>query len=273
MAEQCRACQGQGEHLAHGTVLADVQVTYERCTSCGMVMATNPTWLDRAYTEAIAGMDIGLLDRCLVLSNVTAALLRVERLRAGRFLDWAGGYGTLTRLMRDRGYDFEHYDPMAKNVFAGAHGVPNLDNSRMYDLVTAFEVLEHLENPAQALEGIARQTNFMLVSTLVLPDPTPLPGDWWYYTPESGQHITFYTPRSIEELSMRLGFSGAVSGSFLHLLYKEPIRLPSRGLIRSARLAYGTGLLSSFLDRRKSLLGSDVNEYRRTLRKTAAEQP
>lgn len=272
MAERCRVCHGTGTHLAHGKVLDDVLVSYERCDACGMVMAVKPTWLDRAYSEAITRLDVGLLDRCLVLSNVTAALLRIERLRGGRFLDWAGGYGTLTRLMRDRGFAFEHYDPMAKNVFAGAQAVPIPDTSRRYDLVTGFEVLEHLESPVEALEGIAQQTRFMLLTTLVLPDPTPLPGEWWYYAPESGQHISFYSTRAIHDLSKRLGFNGVVSGPFLHLFYKEPVSLLTKRLVKSAQVAYGLGLLSSVLDRRHSLLDRDVAEYRRSLREHAREE-
>ena len=34
-------------------------------------MAVRPEWLDEAYSDAIAKLDIGLLDRCQILSSVT----------------------------------------------------------------------------------------------------------------------------------------------------------------------------------------------------------
>ena len=103
-------CDGTVRVFAAGRVLGDVDVTYLQCPSCGLVMADDPTWLEEAYADAIAPLDVGLLDRCQILANVTSSVLRSERLRGGRFLDWAGGYGVLTRLMRDRGFDFAHTD-------------------------------------------------------------------------------------------------------------------------------------------------------------------
>ncbi len=34
------------------------------------------------------------------------------------FLDYAGGYGVFTRLMRDIGFDFYWHDPYTQNLFA-----------------------------------------------------------------------------------------------------------------------------------------------------------
>jgi hypothetical protein len=220
--------------------------------------------MDQAYDSAIAGLDIGLLDRCLVLSNVTAAFLHAAKLREGPFLDWAGGYGALTRLMRDRGFDFYDFDPMASNVFAGEHRLHELGNRR-FPLVTAFEVLEHLEDPVLELSGIASQTDVLLVTTQVLPDPTPKPADWDYFALDSGQHITFYTNASIGHLARRLGFDSCVSGSLVHVMFRS--RLPRRAkmMVVSHRLAYLIGLGRSLTDRRNSLLLDDVKTYRSKL--------
>ncbi len=222
-------------------------------------MALEPeAWLERAYSAPIAAMDIGLLDRCQILSSVTAMVLRTERLRRGRFLDWAGGYGTLTRLMRDRGYDFSHTDVYATNMFAQNHEAPADWTTESYDLVTAFEVLEHLPNPVADLADVAAVTDRLLASTVLLPDPPPRPDQWWYYTPESGQHITFYTPRSLELLAKELGYDGVVSGSFVHLFHRGPVKPATRALVARPPLAYGAGLLASVLDRRHSLISKDL---------------
>ncbi len=243
-------------------MLGSFEAEFERCPRCGLVMAVRPHWLDQAYAAPITRLDIGLLDRCLLLSQVTAAVLRAERLRGGRFLDWAGGYGALTRLMRDRGYHFEHLDPMTDNVFAHGHEVPDVD-SRRYDLVTGFEVLEHLEDPVGALRPVAGTTDRLLITTQPLPDPPPSPTQWWYYALSTGQHITFYTPRSLALLAERLGFDGVVTGSFVHLFHRGPVSRLTRALVSRPRLAFGTGLLTTVLDRRRSLLPSDLQELER----------
>ncbi len=266
MTDPCRACETPTDLFAEAQVLGHVDVRYGRCSSCGMVMALDPSWLEEAYGEAIAKLDVGLLDRCQILASVTASVLRAERLRHGRFLDWAGGYGTLTRVMRDRGYDFVHHDPMAVNVFAEGHAATDLGVGR-YDLITAFEVLEHLTDPVTALAPLAASTDRLLVTTQVVPSPTPLPTEWDYYALESGQHITFYTPASLEEVARRLGYDGVVTSSLVHLFYRGKISPVARMMVRRPAVSYGLGHLASLADRRHSLLLRDQYAVKERLSK------
>lgn len=264
MSDPCRVCETPINTFAQAQILGHVDVTYGRCPSCGMVMALDPTWLDEAYGDAIAKLDVGLLDRCQILASVTASVLRTERLRGGRFLDWAGGYGTLTRLMRDRGYDFVHNDPMALNVFAEGHEVADPGTDR-FDLVTAFEVLEHLTDPVAALSPLAASTDRLLATTQVVPSPTPAPTEWDYYALESGQHVTFYTQASLEELARRLGYDGVVTSSLVHLFYRGRLSALTRAMVRRPAVSYGLGHLASLADRRHSLLMSDHDAVKRRL--------
>ena len=263
MTSVCRVCAGAVQQFADGRVLGHVDVTYLRCTACGAVTAEEPTWLDEAYGEAIARLDVGLLDRCQILANVTSAVLRAERLRGGRFLDWAGGYGVLTRLMRDRGFQFFHTDPYAANIFADSW-VSHLGEER-FDLVTAFEVLEHLVDPAAELAPVAGATDLLLVTTQVLPEPAPRPGEWDYYALESGQHITFYTPASLAALADRLGFDGVVTSSLVHLFHRGRPSPVTRSLVRHPGLAYGLGHAAALADRRHSLMMRDHDAVRHAL--------
>lgn len=263
MSSVCRVCEGAVQRFADGRVLGHVDVSYLRCETCGLVMAAEPTWLEEAYSEAIAHLDVGLLDRCQILSNVTSAVLRSERLRGGRFLDWAGGYGVLTRLMRDRGFDFAHTDPYAANIFAA--GLTDDLGAGRFDLITAFEVLEHLVDPATELAPVASATDRLLVTTQVLPTPAPRPGEWDYYALESGQHITFYTRRSLEALAARLGFDGVVTSSLVHLFHRGPVSRVTRSLVRHPAISYGLGHLAAVPDRRHSLTMRDHDTVRERL--------
>ena len=260
MSSRCRVCEGPVAHFAEGRVLGHVDVTYVQCRTCGLVMAADPTWLDEAYADAIAHLDVGLLDRCQILANVTSTVLRAERLRGGRFLDWAGGYGVLTRLMRDRGFDFVHTDVYADNIFAS--GFTGDLGAERFSLITAFEVLEHLTDPVAELAPLAASTDRLLVTTQVLPSPAPLPGEWDYYALESGQHISFYTPRSLDELARRLGFDGVVTSSLVHLFHRGPVSRATRSVVRRPALGYALGHLAAVTDRRHSLMMRDHDTVR-----------
>jgi hypothetical protein len=246
-----------------GTVLGSREVQYQRCAGCRSIFLTDPDWLDEAYCEAISVLDVGLLERCQQLANVTVALLTSERLTEGSFLDFAGGYGTLTRLMRDRGLQFHHADPLCTNIFArGFEG----DLSIRYDLVTAFEVLEHLVDPVATLLPIAQTTDLLLVTTQVLPDPPPAPGTWTYYAEDSGQHITFYTVAGLTALAGALGMQLTTAGNLVHVLHRRPLQRTTCALLRDDRLAYAAGALLSERGRRRGLTLADSLSAARLVR-------
>lgn len=251
---QCPLCMGPSAPFATGIVLGDRPVEYARCRHCCSIFLPDPDWLDEAYANAISDTDVGLLERCLQLANITHAIIGAERLDAGPFLDFAGGYGTLTRLMRDRGRPFLHHDPLCENLFArGLEG----DLTSQYRMVTAFEVLEHLPDPRQQLAQVAATTDLLLISTEVLPTPAPAPGSWDYYSPESGQHITFPTVQSLESLASALGFQATSSGRLLHLFHRRPLRRATRLLLWDERLAYTVGAVASEVARRRGLTQDD----------------
>jgi len=51
---------------------------------------------------------------------------------------------------------------------------------RRYELVSAFEVFEHLVNPLEEIERMLRLSDSILFSTLLVPTPAPGLADWWY---------------------------------------------------------------------------------------------
>lgn len=70
----------------------------------------------------------------------------------GQYLDAAGGYGMLVRLMRDLGFDFYWKDKYCDNLIArGFEYRPDLGPCRA---VTAMEVLEHLSDPVAFVEEV-----------------------------------------------------------------------------------------------------------------------
>ena len=111
------------------------------------------------------------------------------------FLDYAGGYGVFTRLMRDIGFDFYWHDPYTQNLFANGFEDDLKSNSK-FELLTAFEVFEHLVNPKEELEKMLRFSDTIVFSTELMPQEIPDPEEWWYYGFNHGQHISFYTRKN-----------------------------------------------------------------------------
>lgn len=270
----CPLCLRSLSWFGDGMVLDHVPVRYLRCDGCGSVVLPHPDWLDEAYSHAISPLDVGLLERCVQMANITTALVFAQGLRRGKFLDFAGGYGTLTRLMRDRGFDFRHHDPLCQNLFAQGFeaGV-----TERHDLVTAFEVLEHLTDPVATLAEVVRSTDHLLVTTQVLPNPVPPPGSWGYYAEEAGQHITFYSVSGLRALGGRLGMQLTTSGRSVHMFHRRPLRYMTRALLRDERLAYVLGGMESELGRRRGLTIADqkatVTQLRSAARPPAGDDP
>ena len=120
--------------------------------------------------------------------------------RGKKFLDYAGGYGIFTRMMRDVGFDFYWDDPFCENTLAKGFEYNSSDINSI-QLLTAFEVFEHLVNPVNELEKMLKISKNIVFSTILIPDPLPKPDEWWYYAFEHGQHISFYSKKTLEILA------------------------------------------------------------------------
>ncbi len=222
--ESCRFCAGECEVHATAVVLGRYTATYLRCRACASVQVASPHWLDEAYTSAIASTDVGLASRSVWCSQLTALVIRRFFPNARRFCDVGGGTGLFVRLMRDAGFAFEWDDPYAHNEFAVGHEARSGDR---YDLVTAFEVLEHLTDPGALVRRAAEAGAALLLTTELVPEPAPRPEAWPYASLDTGQHISFASHRGLQALAAAHGLHATSAGT-VHVLAARP--LPARQL-------------------------------------------
>lgn len=118
----------------------------------GFLQTEEPYWLNEAYRSPISIIDTGVMSRNIGSSKITSVVLYFLFKKFNKFLDFGGGYGIFTRLMRDIGFDFYWYDPHSTNLLA--RGFEIKSKNYKYKLVTAFEVFEHFTEPTKEIESI-----------------------------------------------------------------------------------------------------------------------
>ena len=223
--ERCRLCGGAVEARFRRRVLGRHDVQYWRCRECGSLQTDKPTWLDQAYGAALAGSDVGAAQRCLTSRAAIWAILALLGPRRARLLDFGGGTGLLCRLLRDLGLDSWTTDRYGACEFAGAFRVEAESIAPgAYPVVTAFEVLEHLPDPAADLAALFGLEPRVLIATTLLYEPH-LGEDWWYLAPHEGQHVFFYSRAGLEGWAGAHGWHLVSIGSWQIFLRRPPGRL------------------------------------------------
>ena len=216
----CKICSSTTKLFGTARILRKYEASFYRCDLCGFMQTEDPYWLDESYSKTITTSDIGLISRNLTLAQTTKKIILTFHQSNGQFIDYGGGYGMFVRLMRDAGYDFYRYDPMCENLFSAGF---EASSGTRYDLLTAWEVFEHLVDPLADIEKMASFSDEILFSTQLLPiDPPPL-GDWWYYGLEHGQHVSFYTRPALELIAQKFGMQLAYSKGALHWFRKKTV--------------------------------------------------
>lgn len=229
----CRICGGNSQYVFTGQLLNHA-VRYYDCDVCGYLQTEWPSWLDQAYASPINISDTGIVERNVMNSRKVAAIMWRYGLSDRRVVDFAGGNGLLVRMLRDIGIDASWDDKYCQNIFA--RGFEH--DGGPADLITAFEAFEHFVEPTQELDRFMSIAPTIVFSTLLLPDPTPEPGNWWYYGAEHGQHVGFYRKKTLEWLARRHSALVSTDGVSFHVMSKSQISVNLTGL--SMRLTLRT---------------------------------
>jgi hypothetical protein len=204
---KCPVCQNNMCKSFTAIVLKKHKVNYFHCAGCGLVQTEKAYWLDEAYSAAIAASDTGLVMRNISLGSKLAALLYTYFKPKESFLDISGGYGMLTRFMRDCGFDYYWEDPFCANLLA--RGFESDKAKKPFHVLSAFEVLEHIANPLDFIETNLKRyncRNFIFTTELYQGQKAPNQ-DWWYYAFNTGQHISFYQKRTLEIIAQKLNLN------------------------------------------------------------------
>jgi len=221
MTKPCPICKAQSANIFQADVLKKHRVHYYCCNHCQFVFTEKPYWLEEAYKKSINATDTGILQRNYWLSKLSSVILYFLFDRQGKYLDYAGGYGLFTRLMRDIGFDFYWQDKYTENLFSPAFTYSKKSGPPV--LLTSFESFEHFPKPVVEIKKMLTYSKNILFTTEMLPSPVPAPQDWWYYGLEHGQHLSFYSEKTMKFLADHFGLFYVGDGCNIHLFTEKKI--------------------------------------------------
>ena len=264
--EACPVCAGEGTAWfeKRGHLLF-------RCTRCDTgylprsAQPDDPSVLySSAYFEGETehGYPTYRRDVELARRNFAQRLAWIERLHPpGRVLDVGAAYGYFLEAARTRGWQAEGVEiapdcaaeaerTSGAKVVAGDFMEVPLESG--FDVITMFDVLEHIADPMGALR---RAHELLAPGGLVVVET----GDWqstwaralgarWYFF-DPPQHVVYFSAESLERAMRRAGFTGAIRHarlgrrvSFANVAFKllggRAPELPG-----SAYLNFGDGLI------------------------------
>jgi len=216
----CKICGADTSRVFSARVLKKYEVNYYYCNNCSFLQTEEPYWLEEAYRSVIGVEDTGVLKRNIMLSKQANVIINCLFNKNGKFLDYAGGYGIFVRLMRDIGFDFYWNDPYSKNVLSKGFEYNNIDK---IDLITAFEVFEHFNDPLVEIEKMLNISKNILFSTRIFKGAPPNPAEWWYYSLNSGQHISLYSIKTLQFIANKYKLNLNTNYKSVHLLSTQRI--------------------------------------------------
>ncbi len=264
MTMDCRVCNGISLPFASATIMSKYEIEYFRCRDCDFIQTEAPYWLDEAYDSAIVSTDIGLVGRNERFARIVNRILKFVFPHCEKHVDYGGGYGMFTRMMRDRGHQFSHFDPYCENLFA--RGFDTKPGEARFDVLTAFEVFEHMADPQSDIKQLDEMADHWFVSTMIVPEPAPMPDQWWYYVLDGGQHISLWSKRALQSVASQFGRNLVTTHRGLHLFSKGKVNeFLTKRVIRDR----GIRILDPFQNR-KSLLQLDFQKAIDATKKDAA---
>jgi 2-polyprenyl-6-hydroxyphenyl methylase/3-demethylubiquinone-9 3-methyltransferase len=203
--------------------LAGTPIYYRRCEACGLLFTDAFDDWDQAafeahvYNEGYLEIDPDYVEARP--ANFARLLHQQFGASAGelRVLDYGGGNGRLAQELRALGFvSVAVYDPFSAEFRQRPEG--------RFDLVTCFETLEHMPNPAAGAADIAQflaDDGFLMMGTLTQPeDILKLRMGWWYIGPRNG-HVTLFTRVALALLWRAQGLTVASASANLHVAFRR----------------------------------------------------
>ena len=196
-----------------------IRVPYFRCSTCGFVFTNYlDSWTSAEIADRIYNADYILADPGFAEERPRYIAGEIDKLLGPmketlKILDYGGGDGRLVDELRK--YNF--FNVRCFDPFFSSSPKPEMQ----FELVTAFEVVEHAVDPILSFEdalSFVEPNGALLFSTSLLsrkPDK-----NWFYIAPRNG-HISIHSWESLQWVASRLGVKCLSLNNHLHLIYGD----------------------------------------------------
>jgi hypothetical protein len=139
LEKKCPICNKEAQVLMNDSILGKYNINYFLCAECKCIFTEDPFWLEEAYIDSIASIDTGIMSRNISICNKLMLIFNKYFDTNIKVVDFGGGYGILTRMLRDRGIDAYWYDNYSENLLSKGF---EYNGNEKVDAILAFEVLE-----------------------------------------------------------------------------------------------------------------------------------
>ncbi|MFA9439897.1 class I SAM-dependent methyltransferase [Uliginosibacterium sp. sgz301328] len=207
-------------------VPSGIAIYYARCSACDFCFAPDMmAWTKEELSRRVYNDEYHLADPDYLQRRplINATFLnesfgeRVRELQV-RHLDFGGGNGLMSAILRERGWRSCSYDPFG--------GDSTIDPAASFDFVTAFEVFEHSTDPHMLMEDlrrVLRPGGIVFFSTLLNDENIRASSrlTWAYAAPRNG-HVSLFSRKSLSVLAQHHGFRFGSVSKISHVFYTEP---------------------------------------------------
>lgn len=182
-----------------------VMVSYNRCNNCNHVFSPCfSEWTAEDFTTHIYNKDYLIADPEYPEIRPAHFAREINRLFGNfkselRHVDYGGGDGLTSDMLKSWGWDTRTYDPYGKS----SNEIPE----GKFNLVTAFEVFEHSHKPQETMKNISKLLDDpgVLVMTTGFSDGEITDDKklaFWYVSPRNG-HISIFSKHSLIMLAQQ----------------------------------------------------------------------
>ena len=204
--------------------LCGIPIYYMMCDDCDFCFAPEMRqWQLKDFAEKVYNAEYEQVDpdyadiRPKANARFLMSAIKLEGLSI-RHLDYGGGNGTLSSVLREERWNSFSYDPFVD----GELSVLSLGK---FDFVTAFEVFEHVPDLKQLmvnLTSLLTPDGMVLFSTLLSDNHIRFFErlTWWYASPRNG-HISLFSAKSLKLLAAQHDLQYFNISENLHALCKS----------------------------------------------------
>ena len=199
-------------------------VDYFQCDTCNFMFAPQMyKWDDAEFLTHVYNDDYVHADPDYVDHRPTTNAEFIHQKLGSqksqiRHLDYGGGNGQLSKILQDNGWDSKTFDPFPK-------GERTIENLGTFNLITAFEVFEHVPNPNELMQNLVSlmDQECLVIFSTAISDGAIKSGErlnWWYASPRNG-HISLYSALSLSVLATKSGLEFVSWSPNVHAMWNK----------------------------------------------------